>query len=164
MTASPATPAPNAVLATAPRGIRRGSVAKRLAGVVIVAAVVVAAVVVVRPSRPSALTRAQHLVHRDSRFVNGPKAGAAFADISTMMLADAKACRRAHGASDNRCAARYSAAAFTSVTAFVLLHCTQPGVYEARRDLLAELAGIADVDRRHGVAVPPPVPPLPVCS
>ena len=103
-------------------------------------------------------------MQRDSRFVNGPRAGAAFADVSKLLLDDAKSCGRHHRADDVRCKSRFSAAAFTSVSAFVLLHCTQPGVYEARRNLLSELSAIAGADRVHGVVAAPRVPPVPVCK
>jgi hypothetical protein len=147
------------------RRVRLGRPAGRRLIVIVVLLALVAglAVVVAGQLRPSPLSKAEHLVGQDSRFSNGPRAGAAFADVSRIMLADASSCARHRSAADRRCAARYSAAAFTSVSAFVLVGCTQPNVYQARRALLAQLHGIATVDRRHGVAQPPAVPPVPVC-
>jgi len=140
------------------------TVAVRLAAVAVVAVVAVAAAAMLlnRPG-PGRLTQAQRLVGRDARFANGPKAGAAFADLSHLLLDDARSCARQHSQSDNRCASRFSAAAYTSVAAFVLTRCTQPGVYRARRDLMTELTAIGAVDRLHGVAPPPPIPSFPSC-
>lgn len=134
-----------------------------LVAVAVLLVAVVAAVAVRDQLRSSPLARAQHLVGRDARFSNGPKAAAAFADVSHMMLSDATSCAHHHGSADRRCAARYSAAAFTSVSAFVLVDCTQPGVFRARQSLLVELRGIATVDQRRGLAQAPAVPPVPVC-
>jgi hypothetical protein len=137
------------------------TVAVRL-GAVAVAAVVAAVLILNRPG-PNRLAQAQHLVQRDSRFQNGPKAGAAFADLSHLLLDDAKSCARRRSPSDQRCAARYSAAAHTSVAAFALLRCTQPGVYRARRDLMIELSGIVAIDRQKGNVPPPSLPGFPSC-
>ena len=135
----------------------------RYAAVAVVVVVAVSAVLVLYRPTPSRLAQAQHLVRRDNRFGNGPKAGATFADLSHLLLADARSCAHHHSQSDNRCRARYSAAASTSVAAFALLRCTQPGVYQARRDLMVELSGIAVVDRQKGAVPPPPVPAYPSC-
>lgn len=129
----------------------------------VIVAVLVASSVILGRDHSDGVTRARHIAGQDGRFGNGPKAGTAFADISRLLLDDAKSCARRHGASDPRCQARSSAAAFTTVSAFTLVGCTQPGVFRARQALLDELAGIALVDRRHGVAPPPAVPALPTC-
>lgn len=133
--------------------------------VAILVTVVVAAVIIgiTRRGDASGIDRARHLVEQDSRFVNGPKSGATFADVSHILLDDARSCAADHGASDVRCQARSSAAAFTTVSAFALVGCTQPGVFRARQALLDELAGIEYVDRHGGRAAPPGVPAVPVC-
>src|SRR5207302_3955204 len=82
------------------------------------------------------VVRVRRVVLQDARFVNGPRAGATFADLSGALLADARSCSRHRSDRDVRCAARFSAAAYTSVTAFSLLGCTQPGVFQARRGVL----------------------------
>ena len=112
----------------------------------------------------SGLASARHVLQRDSRFASGPTAGTAFADVSNLMLHDAKACARRHSSADQRCAARFSAAAYASVTAFALVDCTQPGVFEARRAALKQLDGIAAVDDAHGRARAPRVPTVPDCA
>jgi len=122
---------------------------------------------VVRRGGAGAVGQARRVVLQDSRFVNGPRAGAAFADVSGALLADAQSCSRHHSDRDIRCAARFSAAAYTSVTAFTLLGCTQPGVFQARRGVLAELDGILALDHRHGPTAAfsraPSVPSVPSC-
>ena len=130
---------------------------------VVMLAVVVAGAMVLQHRTPDRLTQARHLAGRDDRFSNGPKAGTAFADLSHLLLDDAKACAKRHSASDNRCAARYSAAAYTSVAAFALVGCTQPGVFRARQALLTDLSSIMTVDRRKGAVAAPPVPGYPSC-
>src|SRR5439155_6600678 len=104
------------------------------------------------------VARARSLVRQDSRFDNGPKSGKSFAEASRMRMADADRCRRRYHDADSRCAGRSAAAAYTSVTAFVLVRCTQPGIFDARHALLVELDGIASVDRVRGAAPPPAVP------
>jgi hypothetical protein len=121
------------------------------------------ALALARADQADGLSRARHLLADDHRFVNGPHAGTAFADASQVLLGDAKACARRRSSNDRRCSARFSAAAFTSVAAFALVDCTQPGVYRARRDALDQLDAVADVDRHRGAAVPPAVPAVPAC-
>ena len=120
-----------------------------------------------RQGGSDAVARARRVVLQDVRFANGPRAGATFADLSGALLADARSCSRHRSDRDIRCAARFSAAAYTSVTAFSLLGCTQPGVFQARRGVLAELEGILALDHRHGpaAALPrvPSVPSVPSC-
>lgn len=127
-----------------------------------VVVVLVAAVIVARDHRDG-VKAARHIVQQDSRFGNGPKAGAAFAEISRVLLDDANDCAHHHGRTDARCQARSSAAAYTTVSAFALVSCTQPGVFRARQALLDELGAITTVDRRQGVAAPPAVPAVPAC-
>ena len=129
----------------------------------VVALVVITGAVIVGRGSASGVTHARHIAQQDSRFANGPKAGAAFAEISNVLLEDAKSCAGRHGSSDPRCQARSSAAAYTTVSAFALVGCTQPGVFRARQGLLDELAGISTVDRRGGIVPPPVVPTVPTC-
>ena len=121
------------------------------------------ALVIPRADRADGVAAARHLIADDHRFVNGPHAGSTFADASHLLLDDAKACAKQRSADDRRCAARFSAAAFTSVAAFALVGCTQPGVYRARMDALTQLASVANVDRHRGAAAPPVVPTVPTC-
>ena len=120
-----------------------------------------------RPGASDGVVRVRRVVLQDARFVNGPRAGATFADLSGVLLADAQSCSRHRSDRDVRCAARFSAAAYTSVTAYSLLGCTQPGVFQARRGVLAELDGILALDHRHRPAAAPPrvpsVPSVPSC-
>jgi len=114
----------------------------------------------------------RRLVTSNGRFDTGSSGAATFARIGNELLADAKRCqgrhagpsrpdRRADG--DVRCIARFQAAAAANVTAVALLQCTQPGVFEARRRLLAELDAIAAVDRDPTHSALPPVPAVPHC-
>ncbi|MEA2532682.1 MAG: hypothetical protein QOJ93_493 [Actinomycetota bacterium] len=137
----------------------------RLRLLAVVMAVVLTGVLVfeVRRGSASRIGSAQRLLQHDARFANGPKAGTTFSQASNLLLQDAKSCARRHSARDERCAARFSAAAYTSVTAFTLIGCTQPGVYQARRDVLIELDGIVAVDRARGRAARPKVPDVPRC-
>ena len=136
---------------------------RHVALVAVVSALVVGGSVIARHGDSDGVARARHLVQQDSRFANGPKAGAAFAAISHMLLDDATSCARHHGQADTRCQARASAAAYTTVSAFSLVSCTQPGVFRARRALLDELNGIVQVDHQGGRAAPPAVPPVTTC-
>ena len=130
----------------------------------VVALLVVGLVVDATAGRSSSgLVSARRVLQRDARFTNGPTAGTAFADVSNLMLRDAKACAQHHSKTDQRCAARYSAAAYASVTAFALVDCTQPGVYQARRAAMQQLDGIVAVDDAHGKARAPRVPEVPDC-
>ena len=134
----------------------------RLVAVIVV--VLVAGVFVLhRRGTSDGISTARHLLQQDARFANGPRAGNTFADLSHVLLSDAKACEHRHSSVDERCTARYSAAAYASVTAFALIECTQPGVYEARRDVLVELDGIVAVDRARGTVPAPRVPNVPTC-
>jgi ABC-type nickel/cobalt efflux system permease component RcnA len=133
-----------------------------IVGVVLLA--VLGAVVIVRArSSVDGVASARRVLQKDGRFVNGPAAGNAFADVSHLLLNDAKSCAHRHATSDRRCSARFSAAAYTSVAAFSLLGCTAPGVYEARRSVLSELDGIVLVDRAGGRMAPPRIPDVPKC-
>ena len=138
--------------------------ARFLAAGAVVALAVVGAFLVVGGHGTNGLASAQRVLRRESRFVNGPSAGAAFADVSNLLLTDAKSCARRYSAKDQRCAARYSAAAYASVTAFALVGCTQPGVYEARTGALAQLDGIVAVDRAKGRLRAPRLPDVPRCA
>jgi hypothetical protein len=109
------------------------------------------------------VTSARRVLQKDGRFVNGPAAGNAFADVSHLLLNDAKSCSHHHATSDRRCSARFSAAAYTSVAAFSLVGCTAPGMYEARRSVLTELDAIVLVDRAGGRMAPPRIPDVPKC-
>ena len=131
---------------------------------VVAGLVALGAVVVTRHASVDGVASARRVLQRESRFANGPSAGTAFADVSHLLLQDAKACARRHSSADQRCAALYSAAAYASVTAFALLECTQPGVYQARRAALVQLDGITGVDRAHGRARAPRVPEVPSCA
>jgi hypothetical protein len=139
--------------------------AGRLRVVAVLVAAVLTGVLVFAARRGSAnrISSTQRLLQHDAHFVNGPTAGNAFSEASRLLFLDAKACARHHSSLDSRCAARFSAAAYTSVTAFTLIGCTQPGVYQARRAVLDELDGIVAVDRARGRAARPLVPDVPRC-
>lgn len=130
---------------------------------VVVAAVAIAAVVVVRRMhRGSALTRAERVLHDNKRFVDAPSSARAFATVSQRLLRDAQSCSRRHGQNDTRCRARFSAAAYTSVTAAAVMSCTQPGVYDARRSTSRYLSAIASHDHQPKRPAPT-VPGLVTC-
>ncbi len=133
---------------------------RRAAIFVLVAAIAVAAFVVLRPDAGGAVAAAQRVLRNDKRFVNGPTAAQTFAKLSEDMLGDAKRCAHHHSRRDSRCRARYSSAAYTSVTAVALLDCTQPGVYAARRATYQHLAAIAKLKANQP---PPVVPTVPQC-
>ena len=143
----------------------RTSERRRIAAPLVVVVAVAAGIGVwIHHRSGSAIATSQALIAKDSAFVNGPAAGAAFARISQRMFGDAKHCASAHGDTDPRCVARFQAAAYANVTAVALLSCTAPGVYEARHLLYDELSGIASLDHRRLYSVPPPtVPKVPAC-
>jgi hypothetical protein len=130
---------------------------------VLVAGAVLASWQTLRP-RPSALAATRAALLDDHRFANGPKAGGTLASLSGRLIDDGKACQRRHGQHDPRCRVRLSAAAYTSVTAFIVARCTAPGVYRARTSLLQYIDAISVLDRRPlgTVAVPSP-PSVPTC-
>jgi hypothetical protein len=137
---------------------------KRRVAIVVALVVAVGAVLVVRArAADDGVTAARHVLQKNGRFVNGPSAGLAFADVSHLLLNDAKSCAHKHRSTDRRCTSRFSAAAYTSVAAFTLIGCTQPGVYEARRSVMSELDGIAVVDKAAGRVPAPPIPDVPKC-
>lgn len=114
--------------------------------------------------RPSALAVTRAALLDDHRFANGPTAGGTLASLSGRLIDDGKACQRRHGENDPRCRVRLSAAAYTRVTAFIVVRCTAPGVYRARTSLLQYIDAISVLDRRPlgTVAVPSP-PSVPTC-
>ena len=144
----------------APR--RRGSW-RRAAAVSVIALVVVAAAVGLRPHE-SGLAKTRAALASDSRFANGPKAGSTFADISRWLLADGQACQRSRSATDHRCRLRLSASAYAGVSAFILVDCTSPGVFQARAAMRSYIDQIETFDRRPLGSMPvPSLPNVPTC-
>ena len=136
---------------------------RRLAAVAAVVLVVGGALAALRP-HPSGLARTRTALAADSRFANGPKAGSAFADISHWMLADGRACLRSHSTTDHRCRLRLSASAYAGVSAFILVDCTSPGVFQARAAMRSYIDQIEVFDRRRLGSMPvPPLPNVPTC-
>ena len=136
----------------------------RVAAVVIVLAAVVAGGLASRP-RPSGLARTRTALLDNKRFVNGPAAGTAFAQASEWLLGDGKSCQQHHGNADPRCRIRMSAAAYSGVTAFIVVKCTAPGVYRARTAMLGYVRSIENFDRAPmGTLATPSQPPLASCQ
>lgn len=141
-------------------GRRRGRIALAM---MVAVAVAVGATLVSRP-HPSALERTRSALLQDSRFGNGPKAGITFANASGWLLQDGRSCQRARGASDRRCQVRLAAAAYASVTAFIVAACTAPGVFRARTAMLGYVRSIIDFDhQRLGTRAAPSPPNLATC-
>ena len=137
-----------------------------MVGVAVLLAVV--AVVLVRhsvgASRSGPVGAARGVISDDAKFANGPTAGSTFASISARLASDGQACVRRWSRDDPRCSARMAAAAYATVVAPMLVDCTQPGVFEARKGLDDELKAIAAFDhQRPGTAPAPSVPALPPC-
>ena len=80
--------------------------ARVVSGAVVIVLLMGGVLGVARADRASGLAEAHHVLTDDHRFVNGPHAGAAFADISTLLLSDARSCARKRSADDRRCSAR----------------------------------------------------------
>ena len=132
-------------------------------GVALVVAVVAVALVAHR-STPTGLARVRVALHDDDRFVNGPMAGETVAKASQWLLDDGQSCEADRGQDDPRCAARLSAAAYTSVTAASLISCTAPGVFRTRRALLRYIDDITAFDHEPLGTLQAPSPPrLPNC-
>lgn len=109
------------------------------------------------------LAAARHDLASDSRFYNGPAAGAVFASASASLLRDGKACERHWGAADGRCRSRLAGAAWAQVSAVALLRCTQPGVFQARHDLQVYLGAVTALDDMRGRGPVPPLSPVVAC-
>jgi hypothetical protein len=132
-------------------------------GGLLLAAIVATALVTAR-DHPAGLARVRVALHDDHRFTNGPKAGETIATASQWLLDDGETCEEAHGTGDPRCAARLSAAAYTSVAAVGLVECTAPGVFRTRRALMRYIDDIVAFDREPLGTVRAPSPPhVPVC-
>ena len=140
-----------------------------IAAVLLLAGAAVAWQTVRRPT--SGLGAARRLVRSDGQFSSSSRGATTFARVGDLLLADAKRCQRRHPgparpgqpAGDVRCVARFQAAAGANVSAVALLDCTQPGVFEARRRMLAELDAINAVDRAPSRSRLPQVPAVPKC-
>ncbi|MEA3056785.1 MAG: hypothetical protein QOD30_2217 [Actinomycetota bacterium] len=127
-------------------------------------AMVVAVALVATRDHPTGLARVRVALHDDDRFVNGPTAGETIATASEWLLDDGESCEAAHGRGDPRCAARLSAAAYTSVAAVGLVDCTAPGVFQTRRALVRYIDDIATFDHEPLGTLRVPSPPhVPAC-
>jgi hypothetical protein len=98
----------------------------------------------------------------EGRFSSSRRAGQSLARISQILTAEGRACIAAHDPTYPRCTARASGAAIAQSAAVVALHCTQPGIYEARVGVLRYLQGIERLDRDPR-APPPAFPSFPLC-
>ena len=136
---------------------------RRLATAAALVLLVVAATTALRP-HTSGLAKTRAALAADSRFANGPKAGSTFADISRWLLTDGQACQRGHSSTDHRCRLRLSASAYAGVSAFILVDCTSPGVFQARASMRSFVDQIVTFDRRPLGSVPvPSLPNVPTC-
>jgi hypothetical protein len=125
---------------------------------------VIATALVVTRDHPTGLARVRVALHDDDRFTNGPKAGETIATASKWLLDDGESCEAARGKGDPRCAARLSAAAYTSVAAIGLVDCTAPGVFRTRRALVEYIDDIVTFDAHPLGTLRVPSPPrVPAC-
>jgi hypothetical protein len=76
-----------------------------------------------------------------NRFSTSARAGQTVADISTKLRLAGASCR-AKDKSSARCTVLLQAAAYSAVTAYTLVDCTSPGVFDGRKAMLDYLQAI----------------------
>ena len=120
------------------------------------------AAVTVNRRHPANLADAIRIASDEGRFASSPRAGDSLVRITDVLIREGRACVAAHGRDYRPCQARASGAAVAQSAAVVAVHCTQPGVYEARVGMLRYLEGIRRLDRDPSGPAPP-FPQFPVC-
>lgn len=112
-----------------------------------------------RSARPTdVLQQATSVLDDRSRHGTAMAAGDALAEISGMLLDEARRCQRS--GDGQRCDATAQVAAFAQALAVRVLDCTAPGRFEARRVLREHLAAIDAMGPRDPA---PPLPAVPTC-
>ena len=131
----------------------------RVSLAIAIAIIVMGGVIAVRSmQRESALDDSIGKLENDAHFTTSTKAGNTIANISVKLRQSGASCHR----SDNeapRCSAVLSAAAYAAVTAYTVLDCTAPGVYDARMALLKYLRAV----RAYSTGALPSVPEVVKC-
>ena len=125
--------------------------------VVLLLAALVAGVAI--RSEPDGLARASALLADADRFNTAIEAGDTVAEVSGLLLTEARHCD-ARGEHAPRCEATAQAAAFAQALAVRVLACTAPGRFEVRRALRGHLEAI---DALAPDDPSPPPPQLPTC-
>lgn len=136
------------------RGVAK--VAAALAVVVLLALVVLAVGFVgLRGRSGSGLERAVAIVDNPSRFTSGAKSSASLAQISQLLLDEAKGCTPSTEESAKTCQALYTATAYTQVLAAEVVRCPPAGRQDIRLTVRGYLRALLHVTP----AADPPDPP-----
>jgi hypothetical protein len=115
------------------------------------------------PTREGFVVASNNAVAEDSRFINASAASQTYADVAATLLASTKRCVASRTASDPRCAARASAAAFFQVLSVQVVGCDRAGTARSRQAARAALGTIDAADRSGGRKPPPQPPAMPRC-
>lgn len=150
--------------AHAPERTDRHARRRRLAVTAAAVAVAGGAVVAWSQSRPDGVPvdRAIGLIHDDGRFATARGAARALVQVTDVLAAEARRCRRDADRAEQHCRDLSSAAAFAQVAAVEAVSCTRPGIQDIRIGLSSYLNGIRDQPRGTTVTVPPLLPCRPV--
>ena len=135
----------------------------RLSLAVAVAVILLGGVLAVRAVQgESAIDESIHKLEDDDRFTNSTKAGNTIAEISVRLRQEGAKCRESDKQA-TRCTAVLSAAAYAAVTAYTVLDCTAPGVYDGRTALLKHLRAVRTYLDRGARRALPSVPKVIAC-
>jgi hypothetical protein len=96
----------------------------------------------------------------NKRFATSARAGQTVADIATTLRLEGARCRK-RDAKESRCTVLLQAAAYSAVTAYTLVDCTAPGVYDGRKAMLGYLQRVKKF--MHDGAPAPTVPKVITC-
>jgi hypothetical protein len=131
----------------------------RVSLAIAVAILVMGAVVAVRAvQHESALEDSIGKLEDDGHFTTSTEAGNTIANISVKLRQSGASCRGSDKDAP-RCSAVLSAAAYAAVTAYTVLDCTAPGVYDARTAMLKYLRAV----RAYSKGALPSVPEVVKC-
>ncbi len=134
---------------------------RRRLGALAAAVLVVSGAMLWWPSEPTtdALQRAAAVLDDGDRYRTAIAAGDALAEISGLLLDEARRCEPSRDA-PRRCEAAAQAAAFAQALAVRVLDCTAPGRFEVRRVLGDHLTAI---DLMEPLGPVPSLPSVPAC-
>lgn len=110
----------------------------------------------------STLEKAISKLEDNKAFSSSAKAGQTVADISASLRKDGAACRK-RGDDVPRCSALLSASAYAAVTAFTLLDCTAPGVYDGRQTMLRYMRAVRAFLDNGAKSTLPSIPRVVTC-
>lgn len=102
---------------------------------------------------PSRVEQAVEVLTDLERFRTATSSGVAFARVASLMKTAGEECVADQGAPP-RCDGFFTASATAQVTAATVLRCTRPGVFDARRNMIAYLQALEE----GGDPQPPALP------